>query len=131
MHIFFDFAHLLYRPCSEEASSEAAEEDKDAPNRRVRLARTWAIDQMMMLVRTGKVPKTEAWVKDVAQFIAVQAFFHVHEEVGPSLKVPVVPVATAMRDFAKERFFTLLGILINLSLPGMLVHNPVYSRHGP
>lgn len=50
---------------------------------------------MTLLVRTGKLPREEKWLKSIARFLCVHGFFHVvegavGEEEGEELAVGVV-----------------------------------------
>jgi DNA polymerase phi len=42
---------------------------------RIESRRAWALDQMLALVRNGSVPKEDAWVGDVLDFVLVHGFF--------------------------------------------------------
>ncbi|RKO89758.1 DNA polymerase phi-domain-containing protein, partial [Blyttiomyces helicus] len=90
----------------------------ESSTRRVLIHRQWAVDQMMLLVRTPKIPKDETWLKFVARFLALHAFFHVHDDVAEDelVKAPKPPLSYAARTMCQERFFIMLGYLQDLVL---------------
>ena len=56
----------------------SAESDIQALNTR----RAWIIDQLSALVRNGAVPKSDAWIQTILDWLAVHGPFNHPEEVG-------------------------------------------------
>ncbi|KAJ3189227.1 hypothetical protein HDU85_002852 [Gaertneriomyces sp. JEL0708] len=80
--------------------------------------RQWALDQMILLLKNGKLTKEEKWVQSIADCICMHAFFHV-KKTDPSitaLQVPSPELSEASRDICRDKFFNVLGYLVSLPL---------------
>lgn len=72
----------------------------------------WACDQMLSLVRSNLVPKSDAWMHDVLAFFGAHGYFTVHK--APALCADVVrpaPFSDAVRDVCRQRFQACLAEL--------------------
>ncbi|KAJ3287161.1 hypothetical protein HK104_008733 [Borealophlyctis nickersoniae] len=98
------------------------QEDKDGLG--VNYHRRWAVDQMMLLVRTGKIPKQEGWIRSISQFLCLHGFFHVQED-AKDFGVPIPPLSDATRELCRERFFVMLGTLLTMPLEAVEGKKPV------
>ncbi|KND01937.1 DNA-directed DNA polymerase [Spizellomyces punctatus DAOM BR117] len=80
--------------------------------------RQWAVDQMLLLLKNGKIPKEEKWIQRIARFVWLHAFFKV-QKADPKVDVIQVPrpeVSDATRELCTERLGSLLATLAGIAL---------------
>ncbi|TPX59035.1 hypothetical protein SpCBS45565_g07848 [Spizellomyces sp. 'palustris'] len=80
--------------------------------------RQWAVDQMLLLLKNGKIPKEEKWIQRIARFVWLHAFFKV-QKTDPKVDVIQVPrpeVSDATRELCTEKLGSLLATLAGITL---------------
>lgn len=75
--------------------------------------RAWAMDQLLALCRNGAVPKTDAWVARVLDFLLVNGFFLIRKadkknSINALQAIPKPPLSDSNAATARTRFFSAL-----------------------
>ncbi|KAJ2956399.1 hypothetical protein NQZ79_g7736 [Umbelopsis isabellina] len=87
-------------------------EDNNNDSTRAEGQRSWAVDQMVGLIRNSKIPREEEWIAHVLEFLFVHAFFDVVKAGSKVSEVNVIAapaLSSATRNICQERFFAALG----------------------
>ena len=105
-------AHLqgLFLDCS-----GIAAEPRSTVTDPVSAHRIWVVDQLLALVKHHRVPKTEAWLMDVSEFMLKHGFFSWDE----TLASP--PLSDSVTKVCRDRFVSLLAELSVMAPPHLAV----------
>ncbi|KAJ7740748.1 DNA polymerase phi-domain-containing protein [Mycena maculata] len=92
-------------------------DQEDSDVQVINLRRAWIIDQLSALIRNGAVPKEDAWIMSILDWLTVNGLFIVKKksEKSPFLglhKIPSPPFSDLLRQQCRTR---LLGCLADLS----------------
>ncbi|CDS09480.1 hypothetical protein LRAMOSA10840 [Lichtheimia ramosa] len=88
-------------------------------NDKVDSVRSWALRQMILLVKNPRVPKEEEWLGDFVRFLMVYAFFDVKKGATKgswfeSYRKPTPVLSDAIREECKKSFQSVLVTLSNM-----------------
>ncbi|KAI8894276.1 DNA polymerase phi-domain-containing protein [Globomyces pollinis-pini] len=80
--------------------------------------RLWVLDQMCLLIRTGKMKKSEKWLVYIVKFIVVHGIFEVTKRNESDIIFQVVTpeLSSTTRTTFRERLLTSLGYLNAITL---------------
>ncbi|KAI0637371.1 DNA polymerase phi-domain-containing protein [Trametes polyzona] len=111
------YINYLLKQVDEEPSSEPS--DIQALNTR----RAWVIEQLAALIRNGAIPKSDAWIQTILDWLAVHGLFIVSKksEKSPILALRSVPSPTFSEELRKNCRDRLLGCLAELTAQTTLV----------
>ncbi|KAJ3004845.1 DNA-directed DNA polymerase [Thoreauomyces humboldtii] len=92
------------------------QKDAETDPATVQSHRHWALNQMVLLLKNGRIPKAENWVKAVARFVCLHAFYDVQKDdpKDSSVKKPVPAVSEVTRAACIEKLSALLGTLTTM-----------------
>jgi DNA polymerase phi len=82
---------------------KAAKEDFD--EQRGLGIQKWAVEQMVLLIRTNLIQKELAWVQEIVDFVILHGFFQVKD----------INLTTGLQSYLREKLFTILGHLHNIN----------------
>ncbi|KAI0668533.1 DNA polymerase phi-domain-containing protein [Trametes maxima] len=110
------YIDFLLKQVDDEQSSETA--DIQALNTR----RAWIIEQLAALIRNGAIPKSDAWIQTILDWLAVHGLFIVTKRSEKNAillrSVPMPAFSEELRNNCRER---LLGCLAELTAQTTLV----------
>ncbi|KAH9857639.1 DNA polymerase phi-domain-containing protein [Lenzites betulinus] len=111
------YIDYLLAQVDEEPSSASA--DAHALNTR----RAWIIEQLAALVRNGAIPKSDAWIQTILDWLAVHGFYIVSKRSDKSaiLALRSVPTPSFSEELRKNCRDRLLGCLAELTAQTTLV----------
>ncbi|KAI0713431.1 DNA polymerase phi-domain-containing protein [Earliella scabrosa] len=104
--------YLLKQVDEEPSASADAEADVQAVNTR----RAWVIEQLSALVRNGAVPKSDAWIQTILDWLAVHGLFIIAKKSEKSTisalrSVPTPAFSEELRKNCRERLLACLADL--------------------
>ncbi|KAI9056874.1 hypothetical protein FKP32DRAFT_1598752 [Trametes sanguinea] len=111
------YIDYLLRQVDDEASSEST--DIQALNTR----RAWVIEQLAALIRNGAIPKDDAWIQTILDWLVVHGLFIPTKkaEKSPILALRSVPTPAFSEELRKNCRERLLGCLAELTAQTTLV----------
>ncbi|EJF62593.1 hypothetical protein DICSQDRAFT_135562 [Dichomitus squalens LYAD-421 SS1] len=117
--------YLLKQVHDEPSASADAETDIQAVNTR----RAWVIDQLAALVRNGAIPKSDAWIQTILDWLAVHGLFIIAKKSEKSAisalrSVPSPAFSEELRGNCRER---LLACLADLTVQTTLIKEDTKS----
>ncbi|KAI1788483.1 DNA polymerase phi-domain-containing protein [Ganoderma leucocontextum] len=118
-------AYLLKQVDEEPSASVDTETDFQAVNTR----RAWIIDQLAALVRNGAIPKSDAWIQTILDWLAVHGLFIITKKAEKSAisalrSVPSPAFSEELRRNCRER---LLACLADLTVQTTLIKEDTKS----
>jgi DNA polymerase phi len=80
----------------------------------------WSVEQMYLLLKQGRIEKTESWVLYILKFIAAHAFFKIQKTDKASGLFECELLPKDFRDYFKDKLMTAVGLLNNTVLKGYM-----------
>ncbi|KJE93835.1 hypothetical protein CAOG_04566 [Capsaspora owczarzaki ATCC 30864] len=127
-HAEFAMQQFLVCVISDDESSTVLESAQPTPAdaatdkvRRIQARREWAIDQLLMIVRNGRIPKDEALLLSIARFLLAHGLFNLSGSGSAPFPeashVPTPALTASTHTSVLQRFSSVLAELSSMTPP--------------